>query len=129
MIRQPSLFRNKPKVGKYDRLDYLRFSFVIFGGIIALRLFIVQIVQHGYYEALASDNHDLFEELFPERGEILVHDRYSASGTVPIATNKILYEVHAEPVHIIDPAATAQTIAPLLSIPKEDITVKLDKPG
>ncbi|EKD79462.1 MAG: hypothetical protein ACD_41C00064G0007 [uncultured bacterium] len=129
MIRQPSRFRNKTKQGKYDRLDYLRVGFTVLGAIIALRLFIVQIVQHGYYEALASDHHDLFEELFPERGEILVHDRYAATGTVPIATNKVLYEVHAEPVHITDPAATAQAIAPLLSIPKEDITVKLDKPG
>lgn len=129
MIRQRSLWRNKTKLSKYDRLDYLRYGFVAFGAIIALRLFIVQIVQHGYYEALASDNHDLFEELFPERGEILVHDRYSTSGTVPIATNKILYEVHAEPVHITDPMATAQAIAPLLSIPKEELITKIDKPG
>lgn len=129
MTRQRSRFHDNPKRSKYDRLDYLRFFFTALGSIIALRLFIVQIVQHGYYEALASDHHDLFEELFPERGEMLVHDRYSAAGTVPIATNKVLYEVHAEPVHVTDPTALAQALAPLLSIPKDDLKQKLDKPG
>lgn len=133
MIRRLSRFRVKDKrerkPGKYDRLDYLRFTFVVAGTIIMLRLFIVQIAQHGYYEALASNHHDLFEELFPERGDILVHDRYSATGTVPIATNKIYYEVHAEPVHITDPAATAQALAPLLTIPKDELLLKIDKPG
>ncbi|MFA6474803.1 MAG: penicillin-binding protein 2 [Patescibacteria group bacterium] len=99
------------------------------GGVIALRLFIVQVVQHGYYEALAVDNHELFEELFPERGSILVHDRYSQTGNVPIATNKVLYEVHAEPIHVTDAAVTAADLSPLLSIDKADIEAKLTKPN
>ncbi len=130
MNRQLSRYRNnsQQRASKYDRLDYLRFAFVVFGGIIALRLFIVQIIQHGYYEALAVDHHELFEELFPERGEILVHDRYSETGTVPIATNKTLYEVHAEPKHITDVQAAVDALSPLLSIPKDELKAKLDKP-
>lgn len=132
MTRQPSRYRSnqtkQKRTSKYDRLDYLRFVFVALGAIIGLRLFIVQLVQHGYYEALAVDNHELFEELFPERGEVLVHDRYSTTGTVPIATNKVLYEVHAEPKHIVDAQAASDALSPLLSIPKDDLKKKLDKP-
>ena len=131
MTRQPSRYRNNQKsakLRKYDRLDYLRFGFLLLGAIIALRLFIVQLIQHGYYEALAVNHHELFEELYPERGEILVHDRYSATGTVPIATNKVLYEVHAEPKHITDAQAAADALSPLLAIPKDDLKAKLDKP-
>lgn len=133
MVRQPWRSRNKSepvarKLGKYDRLDYLRFGFVALGAIIALRLFIVQIVQHGYYEALAVDSHELFAKLFPERGEIIVHDPFTAGGTAAVATNKTLYEVHAEPEHIVDAKLAAEQLAPLLSISKEELLQKLDKP-
>ncbi len=112
-----------------DRIDMLRFGFVVLGAITVLRLFIVQVVQHGYYEALAFDSHELYQELIPERGEILVKDKFSTLGTVPIATNKNLSELHAEPVRISDPAATAEALAPLLNIPAADLLKKLDKPG
>lgn len=111
-----------------DRVDLLRASFLVFGSIIVVRLFIVQVVQGSDYKALAFDTHELFQELIPERGEILVHDKYTTSGTVPIATNKILSEVHAEPTHITDPNATAEALSPLLNIPKKDLLEKIDKP-
>ncbi len=116
----------KPKV---DRVDLLRLSFLIFGAIIVVRLFVVQIIQGSNYKALAFNSHGLFQELVPERGEILVHDKFTTSGTVPIATNEVLSEVHAEPIHITDPTATAEALAPLLNMPKEDLLKKIDKPG
>lgn len=112
-----------------DRVDVLRVTFIVLGSAAILRLFIVQIVHNGFYEALAFDSHELYQELVPERGELLVHDKYTASSTVPIATNKNLAEVHAEPIHMSDPSATATALAPLLNIPKEDLLLKLDKPG
>lgn len=138
MLRRRSLFRNKVrqrsganhgKKNPRDRIDILRFTFLSFGAIILIRLFTVQVVQSSYYKALAFDSHELYQELIPERGEILVHDKYTTTGTVPIATNKDLAEVHAEPIHITDPEATAQALAPLLNIPKADVLAKLDKPG
>lgn len=116
----------KPAV---DRVDLLRIGFLVLGGLIMVRLFIIQVVQGSDYKALAFDTHELFQELIPERGEILVHDKYTTNGTVPIATNKILSEVHAEPTHITDANATAEALAPLLNIPKKDLLEKLDKPG
>ena len=32
--------------------------------------------------SVGQHQHDLFGELFPERGDILVHDRYKSTGTV-----------------------------------------------
>jgi cell division protein FtsI/penicillin-binding protein 2 len=112
-----------------DRVNVLRFGFLTFGVVIILRLFVVQVVQGSEYKALAFDTHELFQELIPERGEILVHDQFTTNGTVPIATNKVLSEVHAEPIHITDPDATAAALAPLLNIPKKDLLEKIDKPG
>lgn len=112
-----------------SRIDGLRIFFVTIGAIIVIRLFTVQILHNSYYEALAFDNHKLFEEIFPERGEIFVQDKYSDSSVYAIATNKTLAEVHAEPIHITDPKGTAEALAPLLNIAKEDLLVQLDKPG
>jgi len=112
-----------------SRLDVLRYSFLLVGGLIFIRLFVVQIVAHGYYNDLALNNHKLYEDLIPDRGQILVQDPSTATGTVAIATNQNLAEVHAEPVHITDPQATAEALSPLLNISVEDLLKKLNKPG
>lgn len=111
-----------------DRLDVLRYAFIVLGGVIIARLFFVQILHNGYYEALAFDSHRIFQELIPDRGDILVQDRYSDTGTYAIATNTILSEVFAEPKHVDDPQVAAQALSPLLNIPVEDLVAKLDKP-
>lgn len=137
MVSWKQRSRNQSKAGKkrptttkdFSRIDGLRVFFVLLGAVIVTRLFTVQIMHNDYYEALAFDNHKLFEEIFPERGQIFVQDKYSDSGTYAIATNKTLAEVHAEPVHITDPQATAEALAPFLNIPKEDLLKQLDKPG
>lgn len=112
-----------------DRVYLLRIFFILIGAFIIIRLFTIQVIQHDHYTALAFNSHKLFEEIYPERGDILVHDKYSDNQLYTIATNKNLSEVHAEPVHIKDPAATAQALAPLLNIPKEDLLKQIDKPG
>ncbi|MDP3970878.1 MAG: penicillin-binding protein 2 [bacterium] len=113
---------------KYSRLDALRIFFIFLGVIMVGRLFVIQVLHNNYYEALALDTHRLYKKLVPERGEILVQDKYSDSGQSTIATNNDLAEVHAEPIHITDPQATAEALSPLLNITVEDLLLKLDKP-
>lgn len=121
--------RPKRKIWNGSRIDMLRYGFIAVGAIIAIRLFIVQVLENGYYQALAFDSHKLYEDLVPDRGEILVQDPSTATGTVPIATNQNLAEIHAEPVHITDPQATAVALSPLLNISVADLLKKVDKPG
>lgn len=120
--------QSNSKFKDFSRIDGLRVFFVILGAVITIRLFTVQVLHNSYYEALAFDNHKLFEELFPERGEIFVHDKYTDDNMYAIATNKTLAEVHAEPVHITDPQGTAEALAPLLNISKDELLTQLDKP-
>ncbi|MBI2415201.1 MAG: penicillin-binding protein 2 [Candidatus Kerfeldbacteria bacterium] len=116
-------------VRRYSRLDILRYGFIILGGLIVIRLFTVQILHNSYYTALAFNNHELFQDLFPERGDILVQDPYSATGTAPIVTNRALAEVHAEPIHIQNPQTTAEALSPILHITVADLITQLDKPN
>ena len=113
---------------EWNRVDILRVVFTVFGIVIIGRLFFVQVVEGKRYKTLALESHTLEQALLPERGEITVQDPYAENGTAPIATNRELYEVHAEPVHITDLAATATALSPLLNISEEDLLPRLDKP-
>ena len=76
------------------------------------RLGHLQILQRGVYDALASGQRELYRELFPERGDILVTDQ---DGTeVPLATNQFLNLVWAEPRRVDDPIRTAQVLSEIL---------------
>jgi stage V sporulation protein D (sporulation-specific penicillin-binding protein) len=95
-------------------------SFVI-TGLIIWRLFSVQITSAGHYKALAQDQHQLFAELVPERGEILVQDASSPSGTFTLVSNKELFIVYAVPREITDRDEAARQLSDIVKMSAEDI--------
>lgn len=102
-----------------SRLKGLQLALAAATIVLVGRLLHLQILQHGVYEALASGQRELYQDLFPERGDILVRDR---DGTeMAIATNRYLNLVWAEPRRIDDPVRTAQVLSDLLDISKEPI--------
>lgn len=103
---------------------------IFFAVVIILKLFILQIVEHDLYLALASGQHAFFSELIPERGMISVHD-YKDEIIVPIATNEQRAFVYADPRLIVDPTTTAQKIGEALSFSEEQVSAlieRLDQP-
>ena len=58
------------------RIGVLMVFFVVFSLIIVFRLFKLQIIDHKYYIALASGQHEIFKHLYPSRGSILVKDKH-----------------------------------------------------
>jgi cell division protein FtsI/penicillin-binding protein 2 len=83
--------------------------------VIVLRLFTLQIMQHGFYEALASGQHEIFQELFPERGSIIVQD-YQGDSEYKVATNNLIGFVYADPRRVEEPEETAKQLAWILGI-------------
>ena len=83
--------------------------------IVIVRLFMLQVVDARFYRNLASEQRDTYRELFPERGEILMHDGQRGMLT-PLATNKDLYLIYADPRLIENPKIVAEKLAPLLGI-------------
>lgn len=110
-----------------DRIKILYIFFVIAVAVIIGRLIQIQIWKHNYYEAFASENHDLYQNLFPNRGEIYIKDPYSEGGSYKIAVNQDLSVVYANPWQIIDREKTAQDLSPLLGIPAAEISKKLEQ--
>ncbi|MFA5926515.1 MAG: penicillin-binding transpeptidase domain-containing protein, partial [Parcubacteria group bacterium] len=105
---------------------YLLVVFVLLSAcFILFRLFFLQITTHAYYEEMASDQHKIFEDLVPRRGEIFVKD---GDGYYPVAANKELNLVYAVPKEIENPNEAAREISAILGIDEGELIKKLDQP-
>ena len=83
--------------GDVHRLKILRILVAFSLGIILVRLFAIQIIEHGSWVAKADEEHTLLETISARRGEI-----YMMNGDEPVAVvlNQTAYEI------IIDPTVT-----------------------
>lgn len=114
----------------------LRFFLIFFAGILALRLFNLQIVSYAEYKSAAEDEHQFFKKLMPNRGEIFLRETHTDKDTpyllevaeekvFPAVTNREYKLVYAVPKDIQDPEKTAEALAPILEIEKEELKTKL----
>lgn len=93
---------------------------VAFAACIALRLFILQVLDHEIYTALASGQHEIFKELFPSRGDILIHD-LKDDMLLPIATVRQVAFVYADPRKVEDSDRTAEALGELFGFDEEKV--------
>lgn len=116
--RNFDMAKRTPRKESVDiRFRIAKGSLLAFAGLIIVRLFILQVVDARVYRELASEQREIYRELFPERGEILMREGVSG-GYSPLATNKDVYLVYADPRVIEHPEKVAKELAPLLGIEK-----------
>lgn len=65
------------------------------GAVIITRMAMLMLVQHGFYEALAAGSHEVYAELFPERGTIYTQDVRNGE-LYPLAINRDFYIVYLD---------------------------------
>ena len=111
---------------------YLLIVFIILAGFILIsRLFDLQIVKHSFYKDLAASQHETYQILFPERGEIFIKDRFygqnPSSHLFPLATNKDWAMVYAVPQKINNKEEAVKLLAPLLEIDESVLMQKIGK--
>ncbi|HBR80625.1 MAG: Peptidoglycan glycosyltransferase [Candidatus Uhrbacteria bacterium GW2011_GWE2_45_35] len=109
---------SKQKTPRDNRVWILSICLTLFAGAIAVKLFFLQVIDHTFYEALASGQHDLFQELFPERGDIFIHDEKDGT-LVAAATNQELAFIYADPRQIEDLSQTVEKLAEVFSWDEE----------
>lgn len=63
--------------------------------LIIIRLFGLMILQHGFYTALAAGAHEVYAQLFPERGSIWLQDSRTGE-EYPLALNRDVFVVYAD---------------------------------
>jgi len=86
----------------------------LFGLIIIFRLFDLQVRQNSFYTRLASKSHEVYQDLFPERGEIYTREK---DQLYPLVANRDYFLVYAEPVKIDkSPGEIVDAITPVLNL-------------
>ncbi|MCK4539622.1 penicillin-binding protein 2 [Candidatus Parcubacteria bacterium] len=92
-----------------NRLNVVMVIIFLLAGILAYKLFNLQVIQHDLYAALAMDQHQVFNTLKPERGRIFIQDGQAGNGEYyPVATNKEYALIYAIPKKIQNAEKTAE---------------------
>ncbi len=97
------------------RMRALRLFFLLLGLVVIGRMFMLQILSASFYNALAEGQYSLYEELVPERGDILVRD-HNDRDEYPIATNAPRAFVYADPRKVANPVQLGKDIAHILQL-------------
>ncbi|MBU0648907.1 penicillin-binding protein 2, partial [Patescibacteria group bacterium] len=91
----------------------------IFALAIGAKLFVLQVLDHEFYEALASGQHEIYEQLFPERGEIFFGEENGDEYHV-VATNREYNFIYADPRHVADPEEFLNQLQAVLEFSDEE---------
>ncbi len=91
------------------RITAVSTVFVLMGFLVVGRLFFLQVIKYPVYNAKASGQHELLEDLLPHRGEVFAR---TENGLYPLVVNRELYTVFAVPSEISDPVTAADTLWP-----------------
>ena len=106
---------------------------VLFGTLIIIgRLFMLQVMDHSYYTALALDNHEVYRQLYPHRGTIFLQDTRDKSKQYPVSVNRQYYSIYAVPrdISLNQVPSTTNFLSSLLNYTEEEknnVTTKLSK--
>jgi len=105
---------NKRKRSKENnsRLNFIMTIIFLLSLVLIGRLFDLQVMKHDYYVAMASDQHDVYSKLIPNRGRIFFQDNSNKSDVklYPVATNKDFALVYAVPSMIENPGDAAEKL-------------------
>ncbi len=99
------------------------FLIICFAGGIVYQLINLQVYQQDYYSALAQGQHNFFEEIKGERGEILAQQKNGE--LIPLATNNTWFLLFSCPNKIQDKEETALKLSKIVDLEKEEILDKI----
>ncbi len=102
--------------------------FLLIALFIIVRLFILQIFQHDYYSLFALNTHEIYQKLYPERGNIFFRDARGEK-EYPAAVNRDYYLVYAVPKDIPEDKITevGTKISEIFAFSEEDKNKLLEK--
>ncbi len=117
------------------RIHLLVIIIFLIGSGVLTRLFSLQIFRYDYYSAWAKDQHELYQELVPQRGEIFMQDfsakkRNNQNQYYPLAINKEFQQVYAIPQDIDQDKTEeiSEKLSSLIDLDKEIILSRISKP-
>ncbi len=116
------------------RIYVLIFFVFLLGSVVLTRLFLLQILRYDDYSALAQDQHQFLQTLFPQRGEVFMQDLSSNQRSqekyyVPLAVNKEFKRIYLIPRDISseEKDILADELSCILDLEKENILNRINK--
>ncbi len=110
--------------GLQKRMTIVFLFFLLAFAVLVGRLFMLQIVRHREYEALAEKQHTAVRETAPERGRIFAKDKRGE--LIPLALNRAAHTLVVAPKHVSNPVEVAAFLKELLGLDEEAILKKLE---
>lgn len=109
------------------RMNYVLLFFCLLFVALTGRVFVMQILWHGTYVALAARQHLSIQDTDPERGSIFMQTK--DGNLVPLAINRTFKTLIASPKDIKNPEETADALAAEFGMDKDSLIKKLSKPN
>ncbi|EKD56789.1 MAG: hypothetical protein ACD_58C00092G0003 [uncultured bacterium] len=107
------------------RISYLMIGIFIIGLLLTFKLFKISVIEHSHYTALAQSQRSVKKQVYPKRGEILVHDN-SENKLFAIATSEEKYSINVVPKNVKDKSAIAKALASNLNLDEKEIFDKIN---
>src|SRR4030042_6152720 len=136
-MKEKKFFDIKSKNNKQKplekRMKLLVYCFILVAILMIAILFDFQVLKFDFYAALASDQHEIYQKLFPERGTIYLEDKElsvltNQDNLYPVALNKDYNLVYAQPKYLESaPEEIAKALAPFLEMSEEELLSRLNK--
>lgn len=111
---------------KHWRVNLVLVLLLALGIVIGGRLFFVQVVNEGYYKALARGQQSMTTLAKGERGTVYVQDKNGNLYT--LASNQKIPFAFISPAEVADHQETATKIAEILQLGQDTILLKLQNP-
>ena len=108
---------SKKKKGFFDKNEDTRIRvasviIAIISCILIVRLFMIMVLQHDFYSALAAGSQEIYSQLIPERGDIYVQDSRTGE-TYPVALNRDVFLMYVDTRDITSDEAAEHVAAEL----------------
>jgi len=94
------------------------------GGLVFLRLYVLQVSAHDEYAGYAENQHTLKETIKPLRGKIFLRDK---GQNFPVAVNKEMMTAFAIPDEISAKESVASEVSDVLELDFKDVLAKISK--
>lgn len=107
------------------RISLLMAFIFIISFVLLFRLFQQGVLEHSKYIVLAENQYSLVKVMEPKRGQIYAKDFVSGE-LYPLATNMEKYAVNVVPKNVKNRQETAEKLAAILAISKEEILAKIN---
>jgi len=115
----------KNKTVSEKRIYALVLIIFLAGLAIVFRLYALQVNAYPFYKALADNQHSIFRDLVPKRGEIFLQDK---GGLYPVAVNRETKMAYAVPKEIEDRERVSSVLSEALGLDRNELAEKLKDP-